>query len=48
LATIKPDLKRFCTAEDLKQKHPQFILWEHIDKAELKELADGAAFAPKA
>lgn len=48
LATIKQDLKRFCTAEDLKQKHPQFILWEHIDKAELKELADGAAFAPKA
>jgi hypothetical protein len=48
LATIKQDLKRFCTAEDLKQKHPQFILWEHIDKAELKELADGVAFAPKA
>jgi len=48
LATIKQDLKRFCTPDNLKQKHPQFILWEHIDKAELKELTDGAAFAPKA
>jgi hypothetical protein len=48
LATIKQDVERFCTAEDLKQKHPQFILWEHIDKAELKELAEGAAFTPKA
>ncbi|MCX6621795.1 MAG: hypothetical protein NTY38_12115 [Acidobacteria bacterium] len=48
LATIKQDLKRFCTGEDLKQKHPQFVLWKHIDKAELKDLTDGAAFTPKA
>jgi hypothetical protein len=48
LATIKQDLRRFYTAEDLKLKHPQFVLWEHLDKAEVKELADGAEFAPRA
>jgi hypothetical protein len=48
LATIKQDLNGFCTAEDLRRKHPGFILWKHIDEAELKELVDGDAFTPKA
>jgi hypothetical protein len=48
LATIKQELVVYCTAEGLKQKHPEFILWKHIDEAELRELADGIAFTPKA
>jgi hypothetical protein len=48
LATIKQESAAYCTAEGLKQKHPEFILWKHIDEAEIKELADGIAFTPKA
>lgn len=48
LATIKQDLKHYCTAESLKKKHPEFILWDHLGNAELKELIDGEEFKPKA
>jgi hypothetical protein len=48
LATIKYDLRRYCTAEDLKKKHPDFTLWDHISDGDLKELVDGVAFTPKA
>ena len=48
LATIKHDLKRYCTAETLKNQHPNFALWQHLTEAELKELVDGDSFAPKA
>jgi len=48
LATIKPELKGYCTAENLKRRHPEFILWEHIDEAELRELVDGVEFTPRA
>jgi hypothetical protein len=48
LATIKQDVKSFRTASDLKQRHPDFGLWTHIDAAETKDLANGVAFTPKA
>jgi hypothetical protein len=48
LAILKGDLKGYNTVEGLKQKHPTFVLWAHIEAAELKELVDGEAFAPKA
>ena len=48
LATLKPDLSRFSSAEGLKKKYPDFILWGHLQDAELKELVDGSAFKPKA
>jgi len=48
LATIKPDLKGYCTAEGLKEKYPGFALWGLIHEDELKELVDGAEFRPKA
>jgi hypothetical protein len=31
-----------------RKKHPNFILWEHINDVDLKELVDGTAFTPKA
>jgi hypothetical protein len=48
LATIKHDLNGFCTAESLKKKHPEFVLWGCITDIEIKELVDGTAFTPKA
>lgn len=48
LATLKRDLEGFCTVEGLKAKYPQFILWQHIQHAELKELVTGEPFALKA
>jgi hypothetical protein len=48
LATIKQELTGFCTAEGLKQKYPHFVLWNHIEKAELKDLVDGEEFSPRA
>ena len=48
LATIKHDLNGFCTAESLKKKHPEFVLWGYITDIEIKELVDGTAFTPKA
>ena len=48
LATVKQELRRFRTAADLRLKHPEFILWKHIEQAELEELVDGTAFTPKA
>ncbi len=48
LATIKQEVKRFRTAEDLKRRYPDFTLWEHIDAVEVKDLAYGTAFTPKA
>jgi len=48
LATIKQEVKRFRTAEDLKRRYPDFILWDHIDAVEVKDLAYGTAFTPKA
>jgi hypothetical protein len=48
LATIKQDLNGFCTAESLKKKHPEFVLWEHVTDIEIQELVNGTAFTPKA
>ena len=48
LATIKQDLDGYCTAEGLKAKHPKFVLWDNLEPAEIKELADGMNFATKA
>jgi len=48
LATIKQDLVGYCTAEGLKAKHPEFVLWEHLEHSEVKELAAGMDFTPKA
>jgi len=48
LATIKQDLAGYCTADSLKAKHPKFVLWEHLEQGEVKELVDGMDFAPKA
>lgn len=48
LVTIKQELDGYCTAESLKQKHPEFVLWKHIGEIELKELVQGSAFTPKA
>ena len=31
LVTIKQDLERYCTVKTLKQKHPGFTLWDHIE-----------------
>jgi hypothetical protein len=48
LATIKPELSRFCTPSELKGKYPNLSLWDHLQAAELKELTDGVAFTPRA
>jgi hypothetical protein len=48
LATIKLDLKRYHTADELKRKHPEFVLWEQVSDAELKELVAGISFTPRA
>lgn len=47
LATLKPELMRFNTIDGIKNRHPEFILWQHIGDAELKELIDGEKFSPK-
>jgi hypothetical protein len=47
LAAIKQDLRGYCSVADLKQKHPGFVLWKHIEETELKELAEGNPFKPK-
>ena len=48
LATIKQDLKGYCTPDDLTRKYPTFLIWGHLEKAEIKELADGVPFIPRA
>jgi hypothetical protein len=48
LATLKQAVAGFCTPEDLKRRHPDFLLWGHLSTAEVKEIADGEAFSPKA
>jgi hypothetical protein len=48
LAAIKLDLRKFCTGNDLKRRHPDFVLWGHISDEELKEIASGTDFRPKA
>jgi hypothetical protein len=48
LATIKRDLAKFCTPVELKEKYPNFTIWNMLFASELKELVDGAQFRPKA
>lgn len=48
LAFIKQELRRHCTAEGLKKAHPDFLLWENLTPGEVRELAEGEAFTPKA
>lgn len=31
LATIKQDLRRYCSGDDLKRKYPDFILWKQVN-----------------
>jgi hypothetical protein len=47
LATLKQDLAGYCTPEELKKRHPDFILWAHLNDSEVKELVDGEPFFPK-
>jgi hypothetical protein len=44
LATIKPELNRFCTIDGLKRKFPGFTIWNHLEPAELKDLVKGEPF----
>ncbi len=48
LATIKLDLTGFCTPESLRTKHPTFVLWGYLDQQEVRDLAHGTEFKPKA
>jgi len=48
LAKIKLRVKRHCTADSLKKEFPGSIVWEWLDDAQVKELAAGEAFSPKA
>jgi hypothetical protein len=48
LATVKLEVKVYCTPEGLKRKHPTFTLWTIIDDGQLRELVDGEPFTPKA
>jgi hypothetical protein len=48
LAIVKQEVRRYRTVEQLKRKHPAFMLWDHIEDSQVKELVDGAAFTPKA
>ena len=32
----------------MKSKHPRFVLWEHLEHAELVDLTAGMDFVPKA
>ena len=46
LATIKPDLGRYCTPEHLKSKYPNFELWKMLQLCEIQELIDGDQLKP--
>ena len=48
LATLKRELSRFQTSDGLKKRYPAFVLWQHLDENELKELAEGVSFKPRA
>jgi hypothetical protein len=48
LALIKQEAKRYSTVESVKKKYPKFMLWSHIENAQLKELLDGEPFTPRA
>jgi putative N-acetylmannosamine-6-phosphate epimerase len=48
LATIKQDVAGYCTAEELKRRHPDFRIWDHLGEAEVREIAAGERFTPKA
>ena len=48
LAIIKQEIAGYCTAEELKRKHPNFALWNHIEDSQVQALVDGEEFTPKA
>jgi hypothetical protein len=48
LATIKSDLATFCTPASLRSKYPSFVLWDKLQPDELKDIANGVPYAPKA
>jgi len=48
LAIIKQETRAYCTAEGLKRKYPKFTLWTVIEDSQIKELAEGQAFSPRA
>lgn len=48
LATLKAAPNVYSTPDSLKRRHPGFKLWEFLDETDLKELADGKDFVPKA
>ncbi len=48
LATIKPDLGRYCTPDHLKKKYPKFELWDILQPSEIQELIDGDQVKPTA
>jgi hypothetical protein len=48
LAIIKQETRAYCTAEGLKRKYPKFILWTVIEDSQIKELAEGQTFSPRA
>jgi hypothetical protein len=47
-AAVKQDVRSYCTVEELKTRHPDFSLWSILSDPEIKELADGQPFTPKA
>jgi hypothetical protein len=47
LATVKQEIKGYCTSDILKRKHPKFILWTLIEDSQIKALVDGEEFTPK-
>jgi hypothetical protein len=47
LATLKQDMAGYCTPQELKNRHPGFLLWAHLNDSDLKELVDGEPFFPK-
>lgn len=48
LAIVKQEVRRFCTVDSLKRKHPKFTLWTLIEDSQVKALVDGEEFTPKA